>query len=1378
LKLLHCIASGRIWFVVVLHLAAPRVWSQDLNKGFFAIEHDELAGKSVSSVIKESRGFMWFGTSEGLCRFDGTSVKVYKHDPRDSTSLCHNEVNAMLEDDRHNLWIGTANGLNLYDREKDNFINVGLRGQNGTLLSNHFITSLAFDDEGQIWIGTVGGGVNIFNTRTFHFTHRFSNNTKDSYAASAFINSIVIHHDRAWIGTRAGLRILNIRTLLPESNSYIDRNLFNKELSCAIKGENGNLLFGFSDGEIYELAFGKNDVDAKRYAHLEKITGPASYIHKLSKDRVGNLWVVTEKSGLVRINAATKEITQFVPQEGNPHSAPARSLRTVYCDDQQRIWVGTYNTGVYFIDQQMKKFELYQRNPLSKQSLQDNHVRAFAEDHEGNIWIAGNAGINKLTMRTRELSSPHRINERLGRKVMKDVMIDSQGDLWVGTRDEGVVCINLRTFKMREFDVTSTGMGNNKVVCLYEDKKKTIWAGTLGSGLFYFDKHAHKFISLCDKSKADYVPDRSFVTSIIEDSDSTLWVGTLDGLFTLQRQPDERYSYKAYYQYNQAGNLSSSRIMVVYEDPFKRIWVGTFDNGLNKFIKEKGIFEHYSESTGLTNNSIKGIITDPKGDLWISSTAGISKFSPVTGESKHYSKEDGLNSNTFNPNSCLKSTSGHFIFGGDNGFNIFHPDSIRDQLVPPVVYLTAFKINNKPAPIGQPGSPLKKHIGVTKNLDLSYAQRSFAIDFVALSYGPSFKNQYCYKLEGFEEHWNCTGADHAATYTNIDPGHYTFLVKGSNSDGIWSENPATLEITIHPPLWGTWWAKLLYFTAFAGLMYLFLRIRTERIRIKNQLKVEKIAREKEHELTLSKMNFFTNISHELRTPLSLILMPLEKVVSSSEIPAGIKKSLSVAYKHAANMTKLVNELMDFSKFDEVKPSLTVQPGEVVRFVTEIASTFNEVSERKNIRLILQSSPSEIYGWFDFDKLEKIIRNLLSNAFKFTHDQGEISILVNAKDAEQNLTLPSSYLEITVIDNGIGIAPEEVPLIFNKFYQAKSTSSISHSGTGIGLSLTQTLLEVYRGSIVVESTPDQGTTFIIRLPIDKTSFHENEILEAPIDVISTDGAGQALNYDAIVIDQNLGKPELLIVEDNNELRAYLAAEFVLEFSVKEADNGNDGFRMACEKIPDMVISDIVLPGKTGLCLCKEIKADIRTSHIPVLLLTAKASTEDHVAGLESGADIYMPKPFSIRVLKTHVKQVIAARKKLYARYSQDVYLLPEALADNSIDKEFLQKAVDYIDHNLLNAQLSVESIAELFNISRSQVYRKIKALTGQTVVEFIRTVRLKHALKLMEEKKYNLSEVADRTGFNSLSYFTRSFKDQYGKAPSEYINHHHCPGEID
>lgn len=1326
-------------------------------------------------MFKDSRGLMWFGSSEGLCRFDGTNVTVYKHEPGNEASLCHNEITAIIEDNDHNLWIGTAHGLNRYNPQQDRFENIDSLDRNKNHLSNLFITALAQDSRGQLWIGTLGSGINIYDPVNFRFDYKYFNNSRDNYVPVDYITSILIYDDKAWIGTRAGIKIFNTETHEEESLPDVGESLQKKKITRIIHGHDGNLWISTYDGEIVCLSTGQNIHRIKTYQNLLQGSQAATSVTDLGYDRSKNLWLVTENAGISYLNTSSGNVIQLLPDEGNPYSLPSRSIRTVYVTDDERIWIGTYNKGLFFADTRLKKFEWYKRNPLSTESLRGNDVRAFSEDKEGNLWIATDGGLTMFNIKRRETHNPEYINKKLGDKLIKDVLIDTRGNLWIGTRDDGVVMVNLKTNTITDFNVTSSGTGNNKVVCIYEDKRNTIWVGTLGSGLFYFDKNSHRFISLCEKDQEEYIPDKAFVTSIVEATDNTLWVGTLYGLYALQRKTDNIFLYKVYYSNNTLGSLSSSRIQVIYEDPDEQLWFGTYDNGLNLLDKENGTFEHYIEGNGLPNNSIKAIIADSKGNLWISSNSGLSKFNPRTRTSKNYSTEDGLNSNSFHVNACLKTATGEFVFGGDNGFNVFYPDSIHEYNNPPVVHLTDLRINNASLKIGAENSPLKKHIGFINSISLSYDQHSFMIDFAAISYGPPEKNQYCYKLEGFEDTWNCIRSHRTATYTNIDAGNYVLLVKGANSDGVWSEVPARLSITVHPPIWKTWWALLLYTILCISIAYIVYRVRTERIKIKNQLKLEKMEREKEHELTLSKMRFFTNISHELRTPLSLILMPLESIVSSPYLPSAIKKSLHTAYKNATSLMRLVNELMDFSKLDNAKPFLKVQKGEIIQFITEITSSFSDISEKRNITLNIAATPPPLYGWFDRDKLEKILRNVLSNAFKFSPDNGDIKVLIDIKNQNNRKhNEPASresqeslrYLEVIVIDNGVGIAPDELPFIFDKFYQAKSSFNIQNPGTGIGLSLTKALIELHHGNIIAESVPDKETRFIITFPIDKCAYPDEEVIEAPMDILENDH--DHASYESVVIDPNLGKPELLIIEDNDELREYLVAEFSIEFSVTEAKDGNDGLLAAFEKIPDLIVSDVVMPTKTGIELCREIKSDIRTSHIPFILLTAKTTTEDQVKGLETGADVYVTKPFSARVLKAHVKQIILARRKLYVHFSQDAYLMPGNLTSNEIDKEFLQKAIDFINENLLNTQLSVESIAELFNLSRSQVYRKIKALTGQTVVEFIRVIRLKHALKLMETKKYTLSEVSYLSGFNSLSYFTRSFKDQYGKAPSEYI----------
>jgi signal transduction histidine kinase/ligand-binding sensor domain-containing protein/DNA-binding response OmpR family regulator len=1356
-----------------LFLTIP-LFSQPSNPRFFTVDQEVLSNKFIRCILKDSHGFMWFGTYDGLCRFDGTSVKLYEHDPGDSTSLAHNMVNAIIEDSQHNLWMGTAQGVNLYDREKDRFINVDAIPQNKNHLHHGFITALAQDNTGQIWIGTMGGGINVYNPQDFQFRYLYSNNTKDNYVASDYVTSMLIIGDKVWTGTRDGIKIYDAPTGQPESLSIIDKRALEKEVTCIIKGNGQNLWFGTSQGEVNELVFEKDHYRVKPYAHpTGSYENGRGHILSLCKDPLNNLWIAAENYGISYLDVTANKVTQFLPEEGNANSMKSNAVRSIYIDNQAMVWIGTYDKGVCFVNSRSKKFELYQRNYAKENTLAAHDVKAFAEDAEGNIWIATDSWLNKLRIRDRVLMNSVAINDTLRNKSITDMMFDSHQDLWLGTWKEGVIRVRHKTSEVTHYPVEATGIGNNKILCIYEDKRKNIWAGTSGSGLFYFDPNANKFIQLCEKGKPEYVPATSYVTSILEDSDSTLWVGTLYGLFALKREGDHRFTYTSYYQNTQSGSLSSGGIQILHEDANRNLWIGTIDKGINLWMKKTKTFKSFQKQHGLSSNTIRGILTDSKGHVWISSNAGISKFDPVTHTSKTYYKADGLNSNNFHANSCFKASSGEFLFGGNNGFNIFYPDSIKDNHTSPIMYLTDLKINNQPVKIGAEGSPLKKQIGLTNSIALSYEQRSFTIDFVAINYGSSSRNQYCYKLEGFEDAWNCTGPNNRATYTNIDPGRYVFLVKGANSDGVWADTPARLELTVYPPFWKTWWAMLTYVSVLAAIIYFLLKIKTERIKIKNQLALEKMAREKEHELTQSKMQFFTNISHELRTPLSLIMAPLEGLTSAPDVPLKIKEKLSITYRNASRMLRLVNELMDFRKLDEGKIKLTVASVDIVEIISAVAANFVEISNRRNISFSIDSQVHACTGWIDRDKIETILSNLLTNAFKFVNDNGQIKINVrvtNDTPLESN-GKRNRFLEFVVSDNGIGISAKELPYIFDKFYQAKSSSIKKTSGTGIGLALVKGLAELHHGTVAAESIPHHETRFTVTVPIDLHAYNKEELCEpipdtpeTELEIVPESMHGKDEEYDS-----TLEKPQVLLIEDNNELRDYLANELSKHFTVTQAADGQEGLEVAFARTPDLIVSDIVMPRKSGIELCADLKSDIRTSHIPIILLTAKTTVEDQIEGIGTGADVYLPKPFSIRVLKVHIKQLIELRRKLYASFSQDVYMMPAKIAQNEIDQAFLQKAIDYIVQNITNAQLNVEMLADIFNISRSQVYRKIKGLTGNTAVEFIRTVRLKQALKLMETQKYTVAEVAYQTGFASPSYFTRSFKEQYGKAPSEYLH---------
>lgn len=1322
---------------------------------------------------------MWFGTGNGLIRYDGTNIYRYEHTEGDNRSIPNNRINTIIQDANRNLWIGTAQGLVIYNREKDNFKDVDSIGRNTNHLLNKYVTALSIDRWGKIWIGTHGHGLTVYNPKTFTFSYLTEGSARNQILPSNYITSLLLVNDMLWVGTKGGLKLFNTRDISPASFPFVDKSISSKEITQVIQDATGSIWLSNVDREIIKLTSLAGKYSIKKTVLNQSVYGEGGgNILTLCIDSFDNLWIGGENIGLNYLDTKLDRIFHYEEEEGNPKKLPVNSVRSVYVDNTGITWIGTYNKGAFLIDNKAKKFDSYQRNIFVKKSLTGNNVKALTEDKEGNIWIAcDGGGLVKLDPKSHELQYDETINNRLATRYLSALLYDTHGNLWIGTWGRGVYNLNLKTLELKNYSVESKGFGDNKVFCIYEDKKKKLWVGTMGSGLFYFDSKENKIVPLNEEKKSDHITTTAYISSVLEDDDNTLWVGTYFGLYALKMGRDNSYDFTSYYKSNQPGSLGSNEIQTIHEDKKGNLWFGTSDNGVALLSRGAAMFKRIQKKDGLLSNTIRGILTDVKGNMWMSGDKGLStfnpltKFNPLTNSFRNYTKEDGLPSNEFNSNAFLQGRDGKFYVGSDNGLVAFYPDSIKDNTIEPIVYLTDLKLNNQSAQIDVEGSPLHKHISLTNSIELPYSQRSFAIDFAAINYGQSSRNQYCYKLEGFDRDWNCVGSTHSATYTNIDPGHYVFFVKASNSDGILSQTPARLEITIHTAPWKTWWAILLYFFAILYMIFFLVRIRIERIKMKNLLELERLAREKEHALSESKTQFFTNISHEFRTPLSLIAMPLESLISSDELPSTVKERLGTIRASADKMTRLVNELMDFNKLEGAKLKLRVQYGELVQFITEIASVFNDVAEKRNIHFGIHSMVRSIEGWFDGDKLEKILVNVLSNAFKFTSDNGQINIIINVKDLVMGKQqMQARCLELVIIDNGIGVSAAELPFIFDKFYQAKSSAKIANPGTGIGLSLTKGLIELHHGTIRAESAPEHETKFVIRLPIDRHAYAEGDVCETSDYSITqnTTVNVETRHVNGLIENDDQGKPQILVVEDNDELKKYISMELRQQFHILEAKDGVQGLEIAFEKTPDLIISDILMPRKTGIELCREIKSNLKTSHIPFILLTAKTTVDDQITGIATGADIYLTKPFSIRFLMTHVNQIIESRQKLYSRFSQDVYLLPSRVTNNEIDQAFLQKAIDYIVDNIQDPQLGVDSIAELFNLSRMQIYRKIKALTGKSIVEFIRMVRIKQALKLIDTRKYTLTEIAYQTGFNSSSYFTRVFKEEYGKTPSEYL----------
>lgn len=1341
---------------------------------FTPVAPEQLSGTTVRCIYKDARGFIWFGTGTGLIRFDGTNVHHYEHTTGDQTTIPDNSINSIFQDAQQKLWIGTAQGLAIYDAEKDNFIDVDLLPENVNHLSSRYITALCADDKGRMWIGTLGQGLSIYDPSTFKFSYVTETNIATKVSHGNYVTSLFIKDNTVWVGTKGGLRLYNTSDFRAQPVPY-NRGISSKEVTQVIGDPLGNIWVSTKDREVTKLTPTEGNYHVETTVVQDRtLSDSEGNILSLCADARSNIWISGENLGLLYLDGTSGKVIRYEAVEDDPKKLPTNSIRSVYIDDTGITWIGTYNKGAYMIDNRAKRFDTYGKMDFTRAGFTGYNVRGLAEDADGNIWIScDGGGLGLLAAGREEIRYDKAINEKISTKYLSALFIDEEENLWIGSWGRGVFRLNLRTRNVSNYELVSRGFGDNKVFSIYQDSRKRVWVGSAGSGLFYFEPGTDRFVPLNEETKSDYIRKTAYVTSIVEDSDSSLWIGTLFNLYRFNYRHDNNYNVSLYQKENQAGGLGSYDIQTLYRDNGNNLWVGTGDNGVAMLPNRGATFRNILKKDGLISNSIRGILADTRGNLWISSSTGLSKYNSEINSFRNYTKDDGLLTNKFNGNACLAAHDGKFFFGSDNGLVAFYPDSISDNMVTPVAYFTDLRLNNQSVAIGAEGSPLEKHISLTTEINLPYSQRSFAIDFAAINYSQSSGNRYCYKLEGFDDDWNCTGSDNRGTYTNIDPGKYVFLVVATNSDGISSKVPARIDIIIHQAPWKTWWAILLYLALISSLIAFLLRLRIERIKIKNQLNYERLARENEHALIESKTQFFTNISHEFRTPLSLITMPLENLMAMSDLPVDVKERLGTIRTSAEKMTRLVNELMDFNKLENAKLELHIQEGELVGFISEVASIFHDVAIKKKIHFGIHAMVHSLCGWFDKDKMEKILFNIISNAFKFTPDSGQINIIINVKnpsaDDDQNQT---RYLDLVIVDNGIGISAEELPFIFDKFYQAKSGLGVSNPGTGIGLSLTKGLVELHRGTIKVESTPGRETKFAIQLPIDRQAYDDNGVYESS-GYITTAGKAAPRELDPLEVagsheEEIHDKAVILLAEDNDELRNYLSLELRNQFIVLEAKDGKEALEIAFEKSPDLIVSDIIMPLTTGVELCNEIKTNLKTSHIPFILLTAKASVDDQIAGIASGADVYVTKPFSMRFLVAQVNQIIESRKALYARFSQDVYLLPGKATTNALDQAFLQKVIDYIIDNIQSPQLGVDSIADLCHLGRMQTYRKIKALTGKSVVEFIRMVRIKQALKLIETHKYTLSEVAYLSGFNSSSYFTRVFREEYGKTPSEYL----------
>lgn len=1308
---------------------------------------DGLSNNHVQCIYQDRMGWMWIGTSQGLSRFDGYRFVNFIPDPNDSTSLSGSIIRVIFEDSNGNLLIGTENGgLNVFDRQKEHFLHP-YRNHPEFRSREVSVNSITNDQHGNIYLGT---DQNLLRIDTAGILTRINPApvTKDSEFSFGFIRTLRFDDSgNLWIGTTEGLLLY-----YPESNQVEEIQIplvstQSRELFDIFKDDDGMLWIGTYSNGIFIC-----DPSSKSFHHLDlsPYYERTETIRAISKGKLGDYWIGTR--GGLYIYSKTSGITGFFKHDNRDEESLAdNSVLDVFHDSRGDTWIGTRG-GLNLLAKSKQAFHDFSAKSNDNHYLNCEIIYTFWVDKKDRIWVGTeDGGINiydpdKGTFKylTAQAGNANSISQ----DCIKAFLDDKKGNLWIGTFWGGIDILNLENGRIKHYrhDQHDPGsLSDNRVWDFAMDHKGGIWVAT-STGLDRYDPSGKKFSHFPNIVKNEQV----YWLKI--DSEGDLWLGTIDKVIIYN---PENGSITQYQEHTQGFT----------EDSGKRYWIATTDRGVALYSKSGGPVEYYGENEGLCNNHTQCILEDNDHYLWISTTNGLSRFDPLKKQFRKFTSMDGLRNDFYNYGASFKLPNGDLLFGGINGFNMFNPADIMDENLNVNLVFTELRIFNKPVMIGSDkNSILRKSISLTDHIVLKYDQKVFSLEFTALDFINSSGNLYSYYLEGFDKKWNEPSTSRVATYTNLNPGDYTLRIKrvlpGNPSPG----NELTLKITIAPPFWMTWWFRALMILVVALFAFMLIKFIINREKIKNELVIEKTRAKNLHELDMLKLRMFTNISHEIRTPLTLILGPLEKLISQQVPEEEITSHLNVVYRNTKQLDRLINQLLDFRKLEAGNLKLEMMQDDVVRLVSEVVQSFQEYAREKQITLEFHSLKKKLTSFVDPDKVKTILNNLLSNAIKYTSEGGIVSVhlsLVFAEPENDSLNNPieEQFIELSVRDTGKGITDTNIEKIFTRFFRVDSKNETT--GTGIGLSLVKELVKLHRGTIDVRSKQGKGSKFIVRLPYQPGEKEESA------GVNSADQPAR-IKSAARTSDPHNDARILLIVEDNQDVRYFIRSHFESVYSVYEAKNGKEGFEIATEVIPDVIISDILMPDVDGYEFCKKIKKDERTSHIPVLLLTALHSREHEMEGLSAGADDYITKPFDITILHTKIENMLQVRRALKEKYTNQIVLMPSDLKVTSPDERFLKKAIEVVEQNISNADLDIEQFAAEVGVSRMQLYRKFDALTNMTVKEFVRSIRLKRAAQLLLEKNMTITEVAYAVGFKDLSHFRKCFHREFGMSASEYI----------
>lgn len=1305
-----------------------------------------LSNNAVTSIYQDHNGFMWFGTYDGLNRYDGYTFKVFRNTIGDPHSLVDNHIYTIEGDRYHNLWLGCEKGVSIYNPVSADFSQPTYTPWNGKTplvvdAGSPVIKSLPAT--GEVLVGTSTSGLLVFENNSqkgIQVAYTASRGITGNYGVQA------IEYDpfKKWVWVfveQEGLCRYD-----PASRKLIFVNSSVKQANYLRIDSKGTIWLG-NDNGLFQYDDKGGRYSENKMPSVFKVSG-------LYEDRQHLLWIASDGGGVWYMSPAARYAHAYTSAHGAP-LVNSNAVYAIYGDAAGRKWIGTLRGGVNVIYPRTSSFKHINYTGPGQNNEVNNFILSACEDGK-NIWIGTDgAGLrnwnraNNSSVLYVHSSEPSSISSNFVTSVMRD----SQNDLWISTWFGGINRLKNHSQNFEHFTCVNpyTHSEENNSWLVYEDTQKRIWASTTNNGTLYLFNRAKNRFEIFDNRVIN-------IQSLAEDSEGSLWGGNYTSLIKIDRQQKRHITYKLGYT-----------VRCIHEDRNKNFWIGTEGGGLLLFDRNSGKYQRFTTSEGLPSNSILRLLEDKSGNLWLSTYNGLCKFNSTTKTSRNFSQSDGLQSNQFSFNGALALSSGEFLFGGIKGFNLFYPDRINDSKESPRVFLTGLKINNRPVE-DQLSYVSQRQFEQIEQVTMPYEQAILSLDFVALEYTGADKIKYAYLLDGWDKTWNYVNNFRSANYSRLQEGSYTFKIKVMNADGVWSRETRLLNIIVLPPWYRTWWAYLVYLSFFAGALYLYLFYNKRQERLKYEIKLAHIEKLKEKEITEKRMSFFTDISHEFRTPLTLIINPIRDMINESD-DAGKSHQFNIIYRNARRLLSLVDQLLIFRKADVEADKMKFSRVNFYSFCHEIFLCFVQQAKINKQEYLFECENKELELYIDAEKMEIALYNLLSNAIKYTTAGGKILLKV-----EEN----NRQVLLRVTDTGYGISKAAGERLFEKFYQADNTPV--RSGFGIGLYLVKHFIEGHKGQISFESQEGKGTSFLVqlnkgRLHLQGSVIEDDETGEAYHQHLYVDDAEEMLpvaakekKLEQLVTDRRT----ILVVDDDRSIRSYLQEILKDKYELLEAPNGAEGLQVAQKFYPDLVISDIRMEVMDGIELCRKIKGDSSLNHIPVILVTASGTGEMELQGIEGGADVYITKPFDKEILLAKIDNLFRRGTELQRYFLNEVTLKKNTLKISPEYKEFIERCITIVEAHINDEEFSIKMLAKEIGMSHSNLYKRVRLISGQSVNGFVRYIRLRKAAELMIRNDCNVNEAAFQVGISDSKYFRSQFNKLFGMNPSEYIKKYREP----